>query len=178
MKHLANGITIARIMISIFILLTEPLSVAFFVLYIICGVTDMVDGTIARMTHSESKTGALLDSISDVVFLVVVVMQLAPILWNRLPVWALACAVEIVLIRIVSYAIGARKFKRFASLHTILNKVTGGLLFILPLLLMLIGISWTCAVVCLAAGISAMEELAIIIQMKEFDPDRRGYFIL
>lgn len=177
MKHLANCVTIARIVISLLILFMEPLSVAFFVLYIICGVTYMVDGTIARKTHSESKTGALLDSISDVVFLVVVVIRLAPILWDRLPMWTLGCVVGIALIRFVSYGIGAKKFKRFASLHTILNKVTGGLLFIFPLLLMLIRISWACAVVCLAAGISAIEELIIMIQMKEFDPDRRGYFI-
>lgn len=176
MKHLANGITIARILIALLLLFTEPLSVVFFVLYVVCGITDMVDGVVARKTHTESKTGALLDSISDVVFLLSAAIKLVPVIWHELPRFGLYGIILIAILRIVSYLIGAVKFRKFVSLHTILNKVTGAALFATPILVILLGVPTSCAILCGIAGISAVEELCIAIKSKEYHPDIKGFF--
>ena len=68
-KHIANIITGSRIAFSL-PLLFIPLSSAWFaILYLVCGLTDMVDGTIARKTRSVSKFGARLDTVADFVFM-------------------------------------------------------------------------------------------------------------
>ena len=48
MKNLANDITIVRILCSIALLFFPAFSTAFYVLYITAGVSDMVDGWVAR----------------------------------------------------------------------------------------------------------------------------------
>ena len=51
-----------------------PLSSAwFYVLYLFCGLTDMIDGTIARKTGAVSKFGEKLDTAADFVFMAVCV---------------------------------------------------------------------------------------------------------
>ena len=48
MKHLADIITCVRIAAAVTMLFLEPMSAAFFVLYCVGGISDMVDGTVAR----------------------------------------------------------------------------------------------------------------------------------
>ena len=69
-KNLANIITVSRIIVSISIAFVIPFSSTFFLLYSYCGISDIIDGFVARKTHTESVRGALLDSIADIVFLV------------------------------------------------------------------------------------------------------------
>ena len=67
-KHIANIITGSRIVFS-FPLLFIPLSSAwFYMFYLLCGFSDMIDGTVARKTKSVSEFGARLDTVSDFVF--------------------------------------------------------------------------------------------------------------
>ena len=77
-KHIANIITGSRIAFSL-PLLFIPLSSAWFaILYLVCGLTDMVDGTIARKTGSVSKFGARLDTVADFVFMSVCCVKILP----------------------------------------------------------------------------------------------------
>ena len=40
----------------------------FWTLYALCGISDMVDGWLARRLHAETKAGAILDSVADLSF--------------------------------------------------------------------------------------------------------------
>jgi len=60
-------------------------SVCFHGIYLLCGFTDMVDGTIARKTNSASEFGARLDTISDFIFFVVSFIKLLPVI--HIPKW-------------------------------------------------------------------------------------------
>ena len=64
MKNLANYISVSRIIMSIMLLITKTFSTTFYIIYIYCGISDMLDGFIARKTKNESKIGAGLDSIA------------------------------------------------------------------------------------------------------------------
>ena len=46
-------------------------SILFYMLYLFCGLTDMVDGTVARKIGSASEFGVKLDSAADIVFVAV-----------------------------------------------------------------------------------------------------------
>ncbi|MBO4457811.1 MAG: CDP-alcohol phosphatidyltransferase family protein [Butyrivibrio sp.] len=60
---MANIITGIRIVCSIALLFCPALSVTFKLLYIIAGVSDMIDGTIARKTGTVSELGSTLDTV-------------------------------------------------------------------------------------------------------------------
>ena len=47
------------------LLLFSPASVAFWVLYGCCGISDMLDGYLARKLHAESKTGAVVAGVAS-----------------------------------------------------------------------------------------------------------------
>lgn len=168
----ANLLTLARIPLALGLLAVPPLSPAFFLLYILSGVTDMLDGPVARRTHTGSRTGARLDSLADAVFLAAVLYRLLPSLHlSRRFLWALAL---ICFLRCGAWLVGFRKYRRFAALHTLANKVTGAALFCAPCLLPWFHSNILYVALCLLAGLSAVEELAIQCLSREFDPNIRS----
>lgn len=60
---LANLITGTRILCSAALLFCPAFSAPFYVLYLMAGLTDMVDGAVARKTGTVSTFGAKLDMI-------------------------------------------------------------------------------------------------------------------
>ena len=61
-KYAATSITTIRIIGAISLLTIEPLSVFFYVVYFVCGISDILDGYIARKMNAVSKVGATLAS--------------------------------------------------------------------------------------------------------------------
>ena len=154
--YLANCITIVRILCSIALLFFPAFSTAFYALYITSGVSDMVDGWVARMTHTVSELGAKLDTIADIIFVIVCLVILLPVL--NIPVWLWVWIGIIALIKIINIISGFIVQKRFVSVHSTMNKVTGLLLFVFPLTLSLIDLKFSAAVVCIFATYAAIQE--------------------
>ena len=155
-KALANGITIIRILCSIALLFCPAFSSAFYALYITAGVSDMADGWVARRTHTASELGAKLDTIADIVFVIVCLVKLLPIL--DIPVWLYIWIGVIALIKIINIISGFVVQKRFVAVHSTMNKVSGLLLFIFPLTISFIDLKYTAAVVCFFATFAAIQE--------------------
>ncbi|MPN07217.1 hypothetical protein SDC9_154483 [bioreactor metagenome] len=86
----------------------------------------------------------------------------------------LVCVGIIVLVRFAAYAVGYFRYRTFSSLHTLLNKAAGALLFAFPVLYFVLGKSAACVIVCGVAFVSAVEELVITISSKELDRDRKS----
>ena len=100
----------------------------FWVLYAIAGMTDMLDGFLARRWGVESQFGAKLDSLADFVFVIAVGYKLFP--WLKLPA-ALWMMIGLIALVKVSNALSSYVVKhKIAFLHTKANKLTGFLLFI------------------------------------------------
>ena len=106
-------------------------SISFYIMYLFCGITDMADGTIARKTKSISELGARLDTVADSVFIAVCFVKILPLM--QFPTWLWTWIVIIAIIKIGNVVWGLISNKKLVSIHTILNKVTGFLLFLLPL---------------------------------------------
>ena len=156
MKLLANGITTIRIICSIALLFFQVFSLAFYTLYITAGVSDMMDGWVARRTHTTSELGAKLDTIADIVFVIVCLAKLLPVL--DIPVWLWVWIGVIALIKIINIISGYIVQKRFVSVHSKMNKVTGLLLFVFPLTISFINLKYSAAVVCIFATFTAIQE--------------------
>lgn len=155
-KHIANIITSCRILCSILMLFFSVFSAQCYILYLFCGFSDMIDGTVARKTNTISEFGARIDTIADFIFVTVSMVKFLPLI--HIPSWLWMWIVVIAIIKISTVIWGFIRKKKLISLHTIMNKITGVLLFLLPLTLHFVELKYSFAVVCLAATFSAIQE--------------------
>ena len=160
-KHIANILTFSRILGSILLLFFPALSFEFYIIYIFCDFSDMIDGRIARITNSVCQYGSCLDTIADFVFVVVSLIKLLPIIHIQLWLWIWSGVISI--IKMSNIVFGYVLKKRIISLHTIMNKVTGLLLFLLPLTMPLADLKYTAVVVCAVATFSAIQEWVYVM---------------
>jgi CDP-diacylglycerol--glycerol-3-phosphate 3-phosphatidyltransferase len=128
MKYLPNVISMLRMAGSVSLLFCDVKGWPFWTLYTLCGLSDMLDGWMARKLQLESKTGAVLDSVADIIFVVCCAARLLPVV--EIPVWLWIWAGVIVLIKIVNQVSALVVCKRFCFPHTLANKLTGFLLFL------------------------------------------------
>ena len=70
-KYIANAITSLRIIGSVVLLFFDVSSLPFYITYLLCGFSDMIDGTIARKTNAVTEFGSKLDTVADFVFVAV-----------------------------------------------------------------------------------------------------------
>ena len=128
MTLLPNIITLLRIVGSLGLLLCDVANDSFWIIYALCGISDIVDGLLARKLKCVTKTGALLDSLADICFVACCVWKLLPIL--ELPQWLWLWAELIVTIKIVNQLSALVMYGHCCFPHTTANKATGFLLFI------------------------------------------------
>ena len=155
-KQVANLITFCRILGSIGLLFCPVFSDRFYVLYLFCGLTDMVDGTIARKTGAVSEFGSSLDTVADLLFVIVSFVKLVLVI--RIPVWIRVWAAVIAAVKLVNLVRSFTQTKQMPALHTIANKATGLCLFLLPLTISFVDLWYTAPVVCVLATIAAIQE--------------------
>jgi len=153
---MANLITAIRILCSIALLFCAALSPWFYALYITAGISDMVDGWVARKTNTISEFGSKLDTVADIIFVAVCLVKLLPVL--HLPVWIYVWVGIIAGIKVFNIVYSYVVRKQFLADHSILNKVTGALLFLLPLTLSVVDVKYSAAVVCTVATIAGIQE--------------------
>ena len=150
-KYIANVITGSRIIFSV-PLLFIPLSA----LYLFCAFTDMIDGAIARKTEAVSKFGARLDTASDFIFMLVCCVRILPQI--NIPAWLWVWTILIALIKIFNIVLVLIRNKKLISMHTVLNKMTGASLFLLPLTLTFLESTYSVATVCVLATVASVQE--------------------
>ena len=153
---MANIITSIRILCSIAILFCPVFSAAFYSLYISAGVSDMIDGWVARKTNTASEFGAKLDTMADIAFVIVCLFKLLPVM--DIPVWLYVWIGVIAFIKVINIVSGYVVRKQFVSVHSVMNKVTGILLFVFPLTLSIVDLKYSAIVVCAVATFAAIQE--------------------
>ena len=143
------------------LLLVQPLTPGFYILYTLTGLTDVLDGWVARRTGTASDFGARLDSTADLLFYAVVLWKLFPILYERMPTQIWYAVGGVLLLRLLGYAVAAVRYRRFAALHTGLNKLTGLCVFSIAYLLDSPALVPAGCLICLLAAIAAGQELPL-----------------
>ena len=164
-KYIANIITSSRIIFSLPLVFIPLSSAWFYVFYLFCGFTDMIDGTIARKTGAVSKLGAKLDTIADFVFMLVCSIKILPLI--RIALWLWVWIIIIASIKIFNIALVFIRKKKLISIHSVFNKITGFALFLLPLSLTLVETNYSVATICLLATIAVAQEVYFIAKGQE-----------
>lgn len=155
-KHIANTITAFRILGSALLLFFPTFSAEFYTIYILCGFSDMIDGTIARKTNSAGELGAKIDTAADLAFVTASLIKILPMI--DIPQWLWIWGIVIAIIKIGNIIRGYVSEKQFVSLHTVMNKITGFLLFLLPLTLSFAKWKYSAVAVCATATVAAIQE--------------------
>ena len=153
---MANIITCFRILCSIMLVFFPISSVQFFITYMFCGLTDVMDGIVARKTNTVSDFGAKLDTGADFIFVIVLLIKILLVI--DVPVWLWIWVIAIAGIKIGNVIYAFIYMGRFIVEHTIMNKVTGILLFLLPLTVFFVEMKYSVMAVCSIATFSAIQE--------------------
>lgn len=156
---MANIVTGVRILCSIVLIFVSAFSPSFYILYLLAGFSDMIDGTIARKTNTASEFGSKLDTTADMIFLFVCCAKILPVI--NIPVWLIVWTGVIFVIKVSNIIYSFIVHNELVAEHTILNKITGGMLFILPLTLDFIGIDYIGGLICFMATLAALQEAKI-----------------
>lgn len=150
---------------SIILAITETFSITFYIIYIYCGISDMLDGFIARKSKNESRMGARLDSASDIIFVIVAIIKILPAL--NLSKGIIIWTVIIALIKVTNVICAYICYKKLVLPHTIANKITGFVLFIAPFIIVNTNSIFFEIIICSIATFAAVQEGHYIRTRKE-----------
>lgn len=153
---IANFVTSLRIVFSLIMLYFPAFSPGFYACYLLAGITDMVDGSVARRLGTESELGEKLDTIADFIFVLAALYKLLPGMAVSAGIWTWTGIIA--LIKVINIICGFLVHKRFVSVHSPANKITGIVLFLLPLTLPFVDIKYSAALVCSLATFAAVQE--------------------
>ena len=119
--NLANQLTLLRLaLVPAFALLTLYGELGWaLVVFVVAGITDGLDGLVARMTNQRTAVGAWLDPMADKLLLLTtfIVLSLPGIgLTNRLPLWLTVLIISrdiviVLTVAVITLALGPRVFK-------------------------------------------------------------------
>lgn len=173
MRYLPNLLTALRLLLSPILLLFPPAKGAYLAIYALCGVTDVLDGFLARHFHVESVAGARLDSAANFLLTAILLWTLWPVIQ---PGETALILIGITILLRFGAAVTARiRFGRLGFLHTMGNKLTGALLFLYPFSLPLGMGQLPLILPCSVALLTAAEELIIELTSRDWRPDCRGW---
>ena len=173
-NYLPNLLSIARIALAGLLLINQqPL---FSVCYLICGLTDVLDGFIARNYRLQTTLGSKLDSLGDFVFWSIVLFLY--IKTKIYPDWIIYGIVLVVSIRFLNLILTKVKFAQWGMLHTLSNKMTGLALFLLCFVAFTFGdvSGYIWVVTFLLALFSSIEETLIVWRSTYYEPNPKGFF--
>ncbi len=124
---MANVITGIRVVCALSLIFCPTFSIWFYGLYILGGISDVVDGIIARHFGKETKFGARFDTVADIIFTAVVIIK--TVFAIHIPRWLIIWIICIAIFKCANIISAFIIHKRFICEHTVLNKICGILLF-------------------------------------------------
>ena len=172
LRQVPNILTLYRIAAAIAILFVAPYQTAFYVIYALAGVSDLFDGVIARALKSESRFGSTADTIGDVLL---TLTGTTVVFYNMKPLntGALGIVIAFFLTRVLGAVVTGVRFKKFAMLHTVGNKIAMIIFYLIPFFYTMCEKAGTADVLIYAVTsvciLAAVEEIAIQLIIPEFD---------
>jgi len=175
-RHLPNILSFSRLIVSPLLIPCFNKPGLYAAVFLFCGLSDILDGFLARKLGAESSRGARLDSLGDLIMFVSILLsfllQVPEILQTYIPAIGI-----IFLIKLAALLLGSLKNKEFYSLHTLGNKLAGFLVlyglgffyvFRSPFLF------WFILATCF---LSAIEEFLIFLTRKKPDKNIKSIFL-
>lgn len=160
MNALPNIISASRGITALATLFFPVFSPVFWALYCWGGISDMIDGPLARKLGTVSEAGSRIDSVADLVFVVCSAVLILPAV--DLPMWVCLWGALIGSVKSVGIIIGSRRQRKLAVPHSVSNRLTGVLLFCLPFAIIRFDALIPGVVVCISATASLFEDVQLI----------------
>lgn len=175
-RHIPNMFSLLRILLSVLLIPLLPIRIGFTVVYIAIGITDLLDGLIARKYGYESDFGAKLDSIADFVFYFIIVLIFLKLYSSILEVNHQVALLVILIIRLLNVLLTKLKYKKIVFVHTLANKISGVIVYLMPVVFLLIQDSIVVWIILGIVFVAAVEELLITVKYPEPDLNRSSIF--
>ncbi|MBS4536501.1 CDP-alcohol phosphatidyltransferase family protein [Clostridium sp. D2Q-14] len=175
-KYIPNILSILRVICSVLLILLIDNRIGFVCLYLVIGLTDVLDGFIARRFMVESNLGAKLDSVADFVFYIILFFICVNLYSSIITVSYKIAIIVIIFIRLINLLLTKIKYKKFVFVHTIANKVSGVLLYFLPVVILFKQNDIIIWIIFIVVFIAAIEELSITIKYSEVKLNRISIF--
>ena len=155
--HIPNIITLSRIPMAVALPFVQSSPAIFWTLYLLCGLSDILDGAVARLTGTVSRPGERLDTLADIVFVAVWMVLFIPAI--NVGRWLWIWTGIIAFIKVVNVISGLAMKKGFVAKHTPANKATGIMLFLLPMIVLweVIKVPYI-ILICIIATFAAVQE--------------------
>jgi len=172
MKNLPNMLSFMRLVLAIPLMLLTPFELPFMIVYVIAGVSDMIDGPLARKLNATSQFGATLDASADILLILIVLFRILPLI--SFSSWIIIWIVIAIIMKVLSSVIGYIRHKRFILLHTYLNKFFVVMLFLFPIFYVFIETDLLLTSLLAIATLAFSEDIYINSTSVEVDLDDKG----
>ena len=160
MNSVPNIISLSRGVAALTMLFSPVFSTGFWALYCWGGVSDMIDGPVARKLEAVNALGAVIDSLADLVFVICAAILILPTI--DLPLWIWLWIAAIGSAKLAGIIIGSCRQRELSVPHSMTNKLTGILLFCLPFAIVRFEALIPAVIVCISATASLFEDFHII----------------
>lgn len=160
--HIPNIITALRIALCVPMFLAEAISPLFVACYLFAGLSDMIDGFLARKLGVTSEFGARLDSVADFIFVITAFIKIFPLLNFLLWIWLII--IMIAVMKIVSLIVSKFRNGKVVFLHTKANKIAGLLLFIGMLFVKTACFQYIVVGIIAVAMVAAVDEMVMVLK--------------
>ena len=164
----ANQLTILRMALAplLVVLIVSHEATWALVVFVVAGVTDLLDGLIARLGHQQTTLGAMMDPLADKILLMssYVALTWTSGLQVRIPVWLTVItlsrdAIILVTVAVITLTVGRRVFppSLLGKLSTASQLLTAGVVILLNALSEGVGLArhlfWMTAVLTVASAL-------------------------
>ncbi|MEE8725022.1 MAG: CDP-alcohol phosphatidyltransferase family protein [Bifidobacterium crudilactis] len=169
MRSLPNLLSAMRMLCAAVLPLLTGDTRLWLCVYAVAGISDVLDGYVARRWHLESSIGAMLDSGADTLFMLASMASFLRIFpW---PSWLTAWVCALAFIKLTTAGLGWCKYRTVAFIHTRMNKISGIVVFFTPPAILLSGSATWAVLPCLIASFASIEELCITIVSSNHSPN-------
>jgi len=172
MKYVPNFLSFSRILLTIPLFFLAPFEWPFMVIYTVAGLTDMIDGPLARKFNLTSQFGAALDGAADVFFALTVVFRVLPVI--NISNWIAIWIFMVIGMKFLAIAVGYVRHKQLILLHTYLGKFFAFALFLFPIFYSFMEANTVLTVLLMIATTTFLEDIYINATSKEVDLDDKG----
>lgn len=176
-RQIPNALSGLRLLLSPLLIFSFSRPSLFLSFYVLCGISDVLDGYLARRNGWASSLGQKLDSAADLAFFVSLAWVVA-LEWKiRSFAAALPLIAAVIIVRLISLLVALLKYRALAMVHTLGNKVSGLLVYLAVPLFLVFPEAKIVAAVSLVCLLAAIEELLMHLTSSELDRDRLGLFL-
>jgi len=180
LRHIPNLLSLSRIPLSVTMMFFAQERIIFLCIYAVTGLTDMLDGRVARKYGWQSELGSKFDGLADASWIFSMMAVVFLILRIKFASYVYIAFAVTLVVRIVNLIFTRVKFHQWGAIHSTLVRYSGT-----PLYLIAPYCVWTrkgpsvllLAAMCIVL-LSVIEESLILARMETYDMNVKSIFHL